>query len=369
MRRFFLLSLFPLNACVTVHHSAELLPEVISAERATLKNPSSSEQWASLGVAYLDAGDQDHAYAALQEAIRLDSDNATAVDALARLSSSDWVSAIERSALAAPGDDEVWGDVGDHFAELGQTERALPFYLRALHLDPSDTEWQNKITEAGGSEEVLRIFEGQAVSHQDNDEWLGDYGDVLRSMDRIEDACEQYRNALALDPTDSEWRDNVAQCEGGVMTRVPEGHEGESSHLLSTIESDNEQDPAVEIASLERLLESEPDNDEYLGRLGMLLASQGSLERGTELLKRAMQIDPTDMSWPRLFSALTGQPRLDLLQEMVLLHPENDELHGDLGDMFVDLGRQDEAATAYKEATRLDPEDQEWKDKLKILGH
>jgi Flp pilus assembly protein TadD len=360
MRPFSFLVLFALTGCVTVHQQ-QIHPNVLHAERATLKDPSSATQWANLGVAYLDSGNEDGAYSALQEAIRLESENKLAVDGLERLSASSWVSAVERSALASPGDDEVWGDVGDHFAGLGQTERALPYYLHALQLDPSDSEWQNKIAEAGATDKVLEIFERQAVGQQDNDEWLGDYGDVLRQMGRIEDACEQYRNALALDPTDSEWRENVNQCEGGTMLPPEEG-------TLGVLTGAGERDVEAEIASLEKLVLSEPENDEYVGRLGMLLATQGSLERGSELLNKAMRMDPTDNTWPRLVGALTGTPRVELLQELVVLHPNNDELHGDLGDMLVDLGRQEEAASAYLEATRLDPADQEWKDKLKILG-
>lgn len=373
MRFVLLVVSLSLIACLPHPVTTGFSPKVLRAERAALEAPESPDSWAQLGGAYLDAGDSDRAYSALQEALRLNAENQAAVEGLATLMSSGWVSNIERTALNSPNDDEVWGDVGDYFAGTGQVDRALVFYLRAMRLDSSDSEWINKVVKAGGAADVLASFESQAVGQQENDEWLGDYGDLFRQMNRIDDACAQYRNALALDPEDSEWMEKVALCDSGQMMPLIEGEEGIGDgmeHEGMVHEGLREDmDPMAQIASLESLVVQNPENDEYLGRLGQLLAIQGELERAKGLIEQAMKLDPTDSEWPRVFSALTGQTRLEVLRGLIALHPNLDELQGDLGDALVDLGRPEEAIKAYKEAGRLDPADLEWAAKLKLLGH
>ena len=126
--------------------------------------------------------------------------------------------------------------------------------------------------------------------------------------------------------------------------------------------------PEQQIAHLEGLLQEESDNDEYVGRLGVLLAEQGEMERATELLLRAFNLDPVDSVWPRSVAALTGRSRVDLLTEALETHSDNDEVHGDLGDAYVDLGQTQQALEAYRRAAELDPDDGEWKSKLSLLG-
>jgi Flp pilus assembly protein TadD len=155
----------------------------------------------------------------------------------------------------------------------------------------------------------------------------------------------------------------VAQCDAGGMKPVAAGEE---SHLHE--EPPTDEDPVIQIAGLEAMLEHDPENDELLGRLGELLAIEGEVDRAKLLVGRAMAIDPTDVEWPRTMGAISGRPRLEILEELVLLHPELDELHGDIGDLLVDLGRVEEARQAYEKASALDPEDKEWKKKIKLLA-
>ena len=201
MRSFVLF--LPFLAACHAHHGKSFVPEVARAEKAALTNPSEAGSWVALGSVYMDARRFDQAKAAFDEALRIDEDNSEAKAGIERLQQTDWISEIERTALAQPSNDEVWGDIGDHFAERGSLRGALGYRLHAMSLDQADSEWQQKVAESGSQEEVLAIFESNAVHNQDNDEWLGDYGDLLARLDRREDACSQYSNALALDPSDS----------------------------------------------------------------------------------------------------------------------------------------------------------------------
>ena len=365
----------PFLAACHAHHAQTFNPEVLRAEKGALTEPGQADSWVQLGTAYFEVQKYDEAKAAFDEALRLDEDNSEAKAGIESLQETNWISEIERTALAEPRNDEVWGDIGDHFAERGMKEVALGYYLHAMALDPADSEWQQKVVESGSQEEVLALFESNAVHNQDNDEWLGDYGDLLARMDRRDDACAQYSNALALDPEDSEWIQRVDECNSGAPLAVspdmggmhPEHGMMEHGEAYGEALS-GQGDPEAQISNLENLLEGEPENDEYMGRLGVLLADQGNMERASELLLGAFALDPTDSVWPRTVSALTGRSRVDLLSEALESHAENDELHGDLGDAYVDLGRTQEALEAYRRALELDPDDAEWKNKLSLLG-
>ena len=367
----FLLVLPLLGAC-HVHHSGGVSPAVVSAEKAALGAPTESDVWASLGEAYLSEAQFEKAFSAFSEARRLDSESARAAAGLEKLANAQWISEIERKALDNPADDEIWGDIGDHFAERGQSEKALTYYLHAMSLDPTDSEWHQKLAESGSSEQVVAFYESNAVHNQDNDEWLGDYGDLLARMDRREDACSQYRNALALDPGDSEWVQRVGECDSGAPLGSSAG-DGFEGHGMMEHEGGLDMEnahwsPEARVQQFEQLIAQEPENDEFWGGLAQAHIELGSLEQGGEALERALSLDPTDSTWPTIYCALTGTSLVDVLTAQLDQHAENDELHGDLGDAYVTAGNPEKAKESYLRAAELDPDDEEWRSKLRVLG-
>ena len=92
------------------------------------------------------------------------------------------------------------------------------------------------------------------------------------------------------------------------------------------------------------------------------------MEQGGEALERALSLDPTDSTWPTFYCALTGTSLVDVLTAQLDQHAENDELHGDLGDAYVTAGNPEKAKESYLRAAELDPDDEEWRSKLRVLG-
>ena len=365
--------LLPLLGGCHVHHANGVSPQLVSAEKAALGSPSEAAVWASLGTAYVSEGHYDKAFSAFSEALRLEPENSLATSGMEQLNQTQWVSEIERKALENPSDDEIWGDIGDHFAEKGQSSKALTYYLRAMSLDPSDSEWHQKLTEHGSSEEVVAFYESNAVHNQDNDEWLGDFGDLLAGMDRREDACSQYRNALALDPSDSEWVQRVGECDSGAPLQPSGGLQ--HSDMVEGAEMmghgdypEMHESPEAQLQSFEQLVAQEPENDEYWGGIAQAHVALGNLEQGVEALERALALDPSDSVWPTMYCALTGSVLVDVLTAQLEQHANNDELHGDIGDAYVNSGDPEKAKEHYLRASELDPEDGEWKTKLRYLG-
>ena len=157
-----------------------------------------------------------------------------------------------------------------------------------------------------------------------------------------------YQRAQQLDPEDSEWNDRVAEC--AAAGRIDGGAAG------SLVEA------------LEARLAAEPENDEIMGTIGDTLLSAGDREGAMEHYRLALAADPGDSEWLDKLVAISGEPKLDVLMALVEEGDANDELWGNLGDVYLDLGMSDEARDAYRKASALDPEDSEWLRKLQMFG-
>ncbi len=319
-----------------------------AAQAQVLAEPDSTAAWMMLGDTYRKAHAKKKARKTYQKVLAVDPAFQPARDALAELQPRNKVSRLERRALKDPGNDEIWGDVADELALSGDVDKALRYYVHALRIDPSDEEWINKVLELGGEETLIEMFREQMHTNPNDDERMGDYADLLAYLGRREEACMAYQRAQQLDPEDSEWNDRVAEC---ASTGSVSGAEAGSL-----------------VEALEARLEAEPNNDEIMGTLGDTLLASGDREAALEQYRAALAADPGDSEWLDKVLAISGQPKLDVLLELVDEHATNDELWGDLGDLYLDLGQPDEARDAFRKATALDPADEEWQRKLRMFG-
>ena len=321
-----------------------------AARRAVVRSPEDAEAWNDLGDAYRRRLKRRRAREAYARALSLDPGNTDAAAGLGRVSGRRNPSAV-RKALRNPTDDELWGDAGDYYLSTGQSEEALSAYRYALQLDPTDTEWQQSVMALGGVDEVMALLQDQLEGA--NDEVLGDMGDMLRSVQREEEACEMYRRALAMDPTDTEWGPRVSECDGGIS--APLGGLGMPEGSLD----------GLSIASLSAQVYSNP---ELLTRLGIAHARAGDKESAQRYLHSALLLAPTEESALESYGAVTQRTRLEILEQLSEEVPDNDEVLGELGDALLALGRVQEAAAHYALALKLDADDPEWSEKLSLLA-
>jgi tetratricopeptide (TPR) repeat protein len=102
---------------------------------------------------------------------------------------------------------------------------------------------------------MLAMYEAQQGQHQEDDEWLGYYGDLLMSVGREEEACDLYATALALDPDDYEWVGNVAECNGEAR---PDMDHGMNDDAADESVMDYTTEPTYGEVSLEMGFEPDP---------------------------------------------------------------------------------------------------------------
>ncbi|MEL6343397.1 MAG: tetratricopeptide repeat protein [Myxococcota bacterium] len=324
-----------------------------SAQRDVVVRPDDDVAWVTLGDAYRRNLKPKRAREAYGRALAINPDNEDARAAMAKSAGRN--PRVVRAALRNPNDDELWGDAGDYYVSVGRNEEALSAYRYAMTLDPSDSEWIGAVIRLGGSESVSEMLSDPSANL--SDEALGDIGDYFMGSGERERACEMYRRALAMDPSDDEWTQRVSECEGGAISLAEPFIEDPGMSGMSS----------ARFGSPQMLQQQVFSNEALLRELGMAHARAGDLGEAQKYLHSALLIKPNEEATLEMYCAVTGRGRLDILEQLAEEVPDNDELLGEIGDQLLSEGRPQEAQVYYKRALDIDPSDPEWTKKLQIL--
>jgi Flp pilus assembly protein TadD len=289
---------------------------------------------------------------------------------------------LRRAAMGEPGNDELWGDLGDALRGNGDDLAATQAFLRAWHIDPVDGEWQRNLVELGAAAVLVNTM--RAGLNESDDESLGDLADVLLQTGAREEACDLYRRAAELDPSDTEWLNHAVECGfpvpegwsvegayveeyggygsdselGGVVGGVLGGYEGGYDGGYGLPE-------ATDVADLTAQLGS---NAGLLVRLGQAQIRAGDKPAATTSLWNALLVEHTNEEALQTWMVAASKTRREGLEKLRDTFPEDDELVGLLGDHYLDLGLRDRARDLYELAHRLDEDDPEWDAKRILLG-
>jgi tetratricopeptide (TPR) repeat protein len=289
---------------------------------------------------------------------------------------------LRQAAMRASTDDELWGDLGDALRANGDLAAAVQSFLRAWHIDPSDSEWQRNLVELGAGAVLLDTM--RANLNESDDESLGDLADALMMEGSRDEACELYRRAAELDPSDTEWLNHATECgfpvpEGYVSDygygEPPYGYEGmvglleggvvggvigssESGGVYELPEPDDVADLSARLAA----------DAQLLVKLGQAQLRAGDRTGATTNLWNALLVDHDDTEALQSWMVAAGKTRREALEKLRDAFPDDDEVVGLLADHYLDLGLRDRARDLYDLAHRLDEDDPEWKAKRTLLG-
>jgi tetratricopeptide (TPR) repeat protein len=339
-----LLWLLPLMSC-GVH----------KAQSAALTDPSNPEAWEKLGNAYRTRLRHQMAADAYRTAMQLDPSRTHLAKRTQGHMSRD-ARELRRAALRSPHDDEAWGDLGDMLVAEGNALEARAAYTRALTIDPADSEWQQALAILGEVEFVAQLMANQL--NETDDESLGDYADMLHLLGRQDEACEHWRRAAELDPSDEEWINHALECNFEVPEAAYEAYDTGEYGLGSGYE---------EPTDLESLVARVNSDASLLTRLGQAYVQANNAPKAEETLWAALLVAPTDEEALQSYLAVTGKTRRQVLESLRDSFSDNDEVVGLLGDHYLDLGLRDKARELYIRANALDPDDPEWKAKKSLL--
>ena len=268
-----------------------------------------------------------------------------------------------------PNDDEAWGDAGDAEAAAGNTTQALVDYQRALGLDPRDAEWQRKVVEFGGVDLFRSSIDLLLPDSPTDDEVLGDRGDAYDAAGLHDEACALYRRAQALDAQDTEWLSKVGTCDPAVAAGILyQAGAGDNNGLMGLIgAAEGDYPPAYgDYAGF-----GYGYAPEVIGDPAAVAAALGHVRAGEKLEARnalwvALQADPNATDLRAMWTMLTGETAVVLLQKLADANTEDPALWGALGDAKLVAGKRAEAITAWQKAAALAPNDPAWSNRLEM---
>ncbi|OGQ77584.1 MAG: hypothetical protein A3F90_06395 [Deltaproteobacteria bacterium RIFCSPLOWO2_12_FULL_60_19] len=192
--------------------------------------------------------------------------------------------------------------------------------------------------------------------------------DLLRTDGKTEEAIENYRQALRLNPVHWHAHHELAiLLEGQGKTDVAEEHyrsaltikpsSVEAHYNLGMLLAERKEFEQA-MAQFREVLRLSPDHAEAHSALGAVLSNLGRLQEAVAHLQKAVKIKPdfadTHRNLGQLLAARGDLDQgIDHFRQAVSLEPDFAEAHESLGRALVLLGRKDEAARHLQEAVRI----------------
>lgn len=135
----------------------------------------------------------------------------------------------------------------------------------------------------------------------------------------------------------------------------------------------NRRDLAGASAAIERGLRLDPKNPDLLHLGGQVALYAGDVERGTRLIRGAIELAPKVALYHYNLAAALGAQNdldgaLDALRRTVRLDPKMADAFANLGIVFVRKDQQEDAEAAFSEAARLRPNDPQMHLNVAICG-
>ena len=230
--------------------------------------------------------------------------------------------------------------------QQGRFDKAIPLYEQAVALQPvpfNQYVLESAYHEAGQPEKAEALLQSLRTESPFSAELAVVTANMLTTMNRFEEAAEQYRSAIRLEQF---------QAQDTIDTRLALAQLLLDAGLLAEAEQE-----------IETTLALAPYHGEAHRLQGDLYRLQGEFDEAAELYEQAFLLDPNDVT---IYVSLNNQLRqhdgrpedwLQILQTAVSLNPNEPSLHLALGDHWRQQGNRAAAINAYLSALEnLEPD-------------
>ena len=341
-------------------------------ERIVGLQPADVDAWLDPARYYLHLEDHERVDKLLGEAVETMPDSVDLYlfwgQALARQERyGEAIAAFRRGLERQPGNVDLLERWGYVYEQQERYEEAIEVYRRGLAAGalpgPMFIRWGIVLGRQESWLEALELFDKAAAEAAD-DAGLGEAylhsGIALENLGRWEEAIAKLRQATGLDSSDT----------------VPLFYLGSCLEQASRSQPDSAAHFDAAVAAFQRLIELDPGDAYALNYLGYMYAERGiHLEEAVGMLIRAVAMDPGNgafldsLGWAyyRLGEFEKAERFLARAIEQLVDEEDDEELaviYDHAGDIASALGKQDEAASHWRRALELAPDDEDLRRKL-----
>ena len=251
-------------------------------------------------------------------------------------------SLLEALLAASPDDSAAQLALGDTLLAQGAADEAVAAYQAVLVQQPDNVGVIDSLAQAllaaGSPDDALASYQAAidaAETDAERARWQLALASTLRSLERLDEAEQAYLAAQQLAPDDT---------TAGLAL----------GNLYLT------QDRADEaVAVFQQLGDLDPNDARISLALGTAYLRQGDIDSADSVAQAMVERSPSAYQ-SYLLSGRVAQARGDAvaglaaLRQAAALAPTNGALQSQVGDVFLEAGRLDDAATAYNTALSLD---------------
>lgn len=245
--------------------------------------------------------------------------------------------AFDRALKLSPEDKEIWNNLGYTCFSRGFLERAHECFDKAIRIDPDYKQaWYNKGYAYHGAdmlEEAVRCYK-RAISIDPRDKVLwNNLGNALYNLGRYVESIPKFVTALRVDPDYEIAWNNI----GNALEKIGAFRQAIPFH--------------------DRSLEISPSFDYALYAKGVCRSKIGQLEEGYDLIVESLDLNPSyDEAWKARASVASQLGRWDealmAIEQSLLLNADFDQGWSERGEIMLSTGDREGAQASFEMALK-----------------
>jgi Tfp pilus assembly protein PilF len=269
----------------------------------------------------------------------------------------------------------VWNIMGASTAQIGNLDKAIDSYNKALSLKPDYAEAYSNmglaLQDQGNLDKAIDSYNKALSLKPDYAEAYNNMGVALQDQGNLDKAIESYNKALSLKPDypkaynnmglalqDQGKHDEAIEVYNKALSLKPDYAEAYNNMGLA-LQDQGKLDKAIE--SYNKALSLKPDYAEAYSNMGVALQDQGKLDKAIESYNKALSLEPDYAeAYSNMGVALQDQGKLDKAIESynkaLSLEPDYAKAYNNMGVALQDQGKHDEAIEVYNKALSLKPD-------------
>tara|TARA_B100000963_G_scaffold358937_1_gene384853 strand:- start:171 stop:2465 length:2295 start_codon:yes stop_codon:yes gene_type:complete len=281
----------------------------------------------------------------------------------------------------------LWNLMGAAAARIGQLDRAVFAFKKAINIKPNSAEVYNNIGnvffEQKKMDDALAAYSKATSIKSNYADAYCNIANVLKDQGELGEALEAYKKALSIKPDNAEVYNNMGTAlrDQGKLEEAIEAFKkalsikpeylGAYYNMGNTHYDLGKLDEAVE--AFTRALFINPDYAEAYNNMGMALKDLGQLEEAIQAFNNALSINPDfAKAYNNVGDTLQDQGRLgeaiETYQKALFIKPDSAEVYSNMGNALQDQGKLEEALEAYNKALAIKPDYAEaWANGAEIL--